>query len=46
MTREEETRKRMNELQRQYRETHDERIIDELDKLARELKKIRKKESR
>jgi hypothetical protein len=46
MTREEETRKRMNELQRQYRETRDERIIDELDKLARELKKIRKKESR
>jgi hypothetical protein len=46
MTREEETRKRMNELQRQYRETRDERIIDELDKLALELKKMRKKESR
>jgi hypothetical protein len=46
MTREEEIGKRMNELQRQYRETRDERIIDELDKLALELKKMRKKESR
>jgi hypothetical protein len=46
MTREEEIGKRMNELQRQYRETRDERIIDELDKWALELKKMRKKESR
>jgi predicted Zn-ribbon and HTH transcriptional regulator len=46
MTREDEIGKRMNELQRQYRETRDERIIDELNKLARELKRMKKKESR
>jgi predicted Zn-ribbon and HTH transcriptional regulator len=46
MTREEEIGKRMNELQRLYRETRDEKIIDELDNLARELKKMKKKERR
>jgi hypothetical protein len=42
MTREEEIRKRMNELERQYRETSDEKITEELYQLARELKKLKK----
>jgi hypothetical protein len=42
MTREKEIRKRMNELERQYRETRDEKITEELYRLARELKKLKK----
>jgi hypothetical protein len=42
MTREKEIAKRMNELERQYRETRDEKITDELYRLARELKKLKK----
>jgi hypothetical protein len=34
MTHEEEIGKRMNELERQYRETRDEKIMDELYELA------------
>jgi hypothetical protein len=43
MTREEQIRKRMNELERQYREARDEKITEELYELARELKKLKKK---
>jgi hypothetical protein len=46
MTLEEQIEKRMDELEREYRETRDERIMDELNKLARELKRMKKKESR
>jgi hypothetical protein len=42
MTREKEIAKRMNELERQYRETRDEKITEELYRLARELKKLKK----
>jgi hypothetical protein len=42
MTREKEIAKRMNELERQYRETRDEKITEELCRLARELKKLKK----
>jgi hypothetical protein len=42
MTRKKEIQKRMDELSREYRETRDEKIIDELYKLARELQKLRK----
>jgi hypothetical protein len=40
MTRKKGIKKRMNELEREYRETRDEKIIDELYKLARELEKL------
>jgi hypothetical protein len=43
MTRKKETEKQMNELEREYRETRDEKIIDELYELARELEKMEKK---
>jgi hypothetical protein len=42
MTRKKETEKRMDELAREYRETRDEKIIDELYELARELEKLAK----
>jgi hypothetical protein len=45
MTREKEIEKRMNELERQYRETCDEKITEELYRLARELKKMKKEET-
>jgi hypothetical protein len=45
MTREEEIEKRMNELKREYRETRDEKIIDELYELARVLEKLEKDSS-
>jgi hypothetical protein len=32
----------MNELEREYRETRDEKITEELYELARELKKLKK----
>jgi hypothetical protein len=38
MTREEQIEKRMNELEREYRETLDEKISEELYELARELR--------
>jgi uncharacterized protein YcbK (DUF882 family) len=43
MTRKKETEKQMNELEREYRETRDEKIIDELYELVRELEKMEKK---
>jgi hypothetical protein len=42
MNREEEIGKRMKELGQQYRETRDEKITEELYRLARELKKLKK----
>jgi hypothetical protein len=42
MTRKKEIQKRMDELSREYRETRDEKIIDELYQLARELEKMKK----
>jgi hypothetical protein len=42
MTRAEEIEKLMNELEREYRETRDEKIIDKLNELARELEKMKK----
>jgi hypothetical protein len=42
MTRKKETEKQMNELEREYRETRDEKIIDELYELVRELEKLAK----
>jgi uncharacterized coiled-coil protein SlyX len=42
MTRKKEIEKRMIELAREYRETRDEKIIDELNKLTRELQKLKK----
>ena len=42
MTRKKEIEKPMNEFSRQYRETRDEKIIDELYQLARELEKMKK----
>ena len=42
MTREEEIEKLMNELEREYRETRDEKIIDKLNELACELEKMKK----
>jgi hypothetical protein len=41
MTRKQEIEKRMDELAREYRETGDEKIIDELHELARELQQLR-----
>jgi uncharacterized protein YcbK (DUF882 family) len=43
MTRKKETEKQMNELEREYRETRDEKIIDQLYELVRELEKMEKK---
>jgi hypothetical protein len=43
MTRKKETEKQMDELEREYRETRDEKIIDQLNELARELEKMEKK---
>ena len=42
MTRKKEIEKRMIELAREYRETRDEKIMDELNELARELEKMKK----
>jgi hypothetical protein len=42
MTRKKETEKQMNELEREYRETRDEKIIDQLNELVRELEKLAK----
>jgi hypothetical protein len=42
MTRKKEIEKRMNESSREYRETRDEKIIDELKELTRELGKLKK----
>jgi hypothetical protein len=42
MTRKKETEKQMDELEREYRETRDETIIDELYELVRELEKLAK----
>ena len=42
MTRAEEIEKLMNELEREYRETRDEKIMDELNELGRELPKMKK----
>jgi hypothetical protein len=42
MTRKKEIEKQMNELEREYRETRDEKIIDQLNELARELEKLEK----
>jgi hypothetical protein len=42
MTRKKETEKQMDELEREYRETRDEKIIDELYELVRELEKLAK----
>jgi hypothetical protein len=42
MTRKKEIQKRMDELSREYRETRDEKIIDELKELTRELGKLKK----
>ena len=42
MTRKKEIEKLMNELEREYRETRDEKIIDKLNELARELEKMKK----
>jgi hypothetical protein len=41
MTRKEEIEKRMDDLAREYRETGDEKIFDELHELARELQKLK-----
>jgi hypothetical protein len=42
MTRKKEIEKRMDELSREYRETRDEKIIDEIYELPRELEKLKK----
>jgi hypothetical protein len=42
MTRKKEIKKRIIELAREYRETRDEKIMDELNELARELAKMTK----
>jgi hypothetical protein len=44
MTRKKEIEKRMDELAREYRESRDEKIIDELNELTRELEKMKREE--